>query len=100
MEPKKHRKYTNEFKLEALDLVKQLGSYTKAGRQLGVGDALLHAWKKKFSTTSDVGQSKPTSVVAAEIDELTRLRRENEELKKINYILKRAAAFFSQDHLK
>ena len=33
-------------------------------------------------------------------EELKRLRKEVEELKKVNYILKRAAAFFSQDHLK
>ena len=33
-------------------------------------------------------------------EELARLRRENNELRKVNHILKAAAAFFSQDHLK
>ena len=33
-------------------------------------------------------------------DEVRRLQREVAELKKVNHILKAAAAFFSQDHLK
>ena len=32
--------------------------------------------------------------------EIKRLKKEVEDLKSVNYILKRAAAFFSQDHLK
>jgi transposase-like protein len=35
-----------------------------------------------------------------ESEEILRLKKENEELKKVNYILKRASAFFAQDHLK
>ena len=33
-------------------------------------------------------------------EEIKRLRTEVTELKKVNHILKAAAAFFSQDHLK
>jgi transposase-like protein len=47
--------------------------------------------------TEKKSDSKSKSVLEAENK---RLQRENEELKKVNYILKRAAAFFSQDHLK
>jgi transposase len=100
MEPKKNRTYTKEFRIEALNLVNELGSYSEAARQLGIGDALLHSWKKKYNFTLDSKANKNAAVAVAESEEMKRLRKENEELKKINHILKRAAAFFSQDHLK
>jgi transposase-like protein len=39
-------------------------------------------------------------VSTSDHEELLRLRKEVSELKKVNHILKSAAAFFSQDHLK
>ena len=93
------RKYTNEFKIQALELVKEIGSYSRAAEQLGITDSLLHAWKEKFNFSADSKQ-KPVKDLVADVEELKRLRKENEELKKTNYILKKAAAFFSQDHLK
>lgn len=99
MEVKKNRSYTKEFQVEALNLVKELGSYSKAARQLGVSDGLLHSWKDKYKFSIDT-KSKPAAEAVNDTEELKRLRKENEELKKVNYILKRAAAFFSQDHLK
>ena len=100
MEPKKNRKYTREFQIEALNLVKELGSYSEAARRLGISDAILHSWKKKYNLTLDLKSNKDAAAAVAETEEMKRLRKENEELKKVNYILKRAAAFFSQDHLK
>lgn len=91
-----NRQYTREFKIQALELAEQLGNYSEAARQLGINDPLLHNWKKKFNVSS----SKPVNQSVNECEEIQRLRKENEELKKTNYILKRAAAFFSQDHLK
>lgn len=90
------RQYTKEFKIQALELAESLGNYSEAARQLGISDPLLHSWKKKFIVTS----SKPVAESVNEAEEIKRLKRENEELKKANYILKKAAAFFSQDHLK
>ena len=91
-------RYTEEFKIDALKLAKSHGNYTEAAKRLGVSDSLLHSWKKTYNITIDSDKSVEKSF--AEAEELKRLRKENEELKKINYILKRAAAFFSQDHLK
>lgn len=92
-------KYSKEYKLDALQLVNQLGSYSEAARQLGITDSLLHAWKAKFKFSMKKDSEK-AEILTPESIELQRLKKENEELKKVNYILKRAAAFFSQDHLK
>ena len=86
---------TKEFQIQALNLVKELGSFTKAANQLGIGDSLLHAWRKKYSFDIN-SKIKDAALSVVETEEIKRLRKENEELKKVNYILKRAAAFFSQ----
>lgn len=91
------KRYTKEFKVEALELAKQVG-YAQAGRQLGISDNLIYVWKKKFNLSNDQDNSVIRAV--ADSEEVRELKRKILELEKINYILKRAAAFFSQDHLK
>ena len=93
-----NRKYTREFKLQALELVKQTGTFSEAARQLGITDGLLHTWKQKFNFKLDSDKSAKAS--AQESDEVRELKNKISDLEKTNYILKRAAAFFSQDHLK
>lgn len=89
------RKYTSEFKQQAAELAMRIGT-TRAARQLGVSVANVHGWREKAKNKEP--QSKTEKINLEE--EIRRLQKENEELKKVNYILKRAAAFFSQDHLK
>lgn len=91
------RQYTEEFKKQAVKLAVELGNITEAARQLGTNDGVIHAWMKKYNV---VASGKDKRVEFSESEEIRRLKKENEELKKINHILKRAAAFFSQDHLK
>jgi transposase len=93
------KQYTKEFKLEALKLAEQLGSVAEATRQLGLTPNSVHNWKAKYKYTF-AKDSAARAVASPEAEEIKRLKKENEELKKVNYILKRAAAFFSQDHLK
>ena len=91
------RKYTVEFKQQAVELAKNLGSITKAANQLGISDGNIHQWRTKLAETSPpLGESFDESV----LEELKKLRRENAEQKQVIHILKSAAAFFSQDHLK
>jgi transposase len=98
-EKKQRKTYTKEFQIEALNLAKELGSYAGAARQLGITDSLLHSWKAKYHFHKNV-KVKSAVIAVNEAEEIARLRKENEELKKVNYILKRASAFFEQDHLK
>ncbi len=76
-----------------------IGSVVAAAQQLGISKTNLYAWRNKFRKTQaasvGIGESKPN-----ENEEVVRLRKEVAELKKVNHILKAAAAFFSQDHLK
>lgn len=90
------RKYTLEFKQQAADLADRIG-VTKAANQLGVPVANVQRWKTELKKV----ETKISKQTKLDVEEENRiLRRENEELKKVNHILKRAAAFFSQDHLK
>ncbi len=88
------RKYTKEFKIDALNLAKELGSYSAAAKQLGINDAIMHTWKDKYGISiSDKSKSVAESV--KESEEVRELKKKIQELEKTNYILKRAAAFFS-----
>ena len=93
---KKH--YTPEFKKQAVELAESIGSTIEAARQLGISDGSIHVWRKRLGKADPKPETKELTLPEAE--ELKRLRKEVGELKKVNYILKAAAAFFSQDHLK
>ena len=97
----KPRKYTPEYKEQAVRLAEHLGSTAQAARQLGISDVNVYNWKMK-SKKGKLKDLKNNMSVQSETadEELKRLRKEVDELKQVNYILKRAAAFFSQDHLK
>lgn len=94
------RKYTREFKIEALNLARELGSYSEAARQLGIGDAVMHTWKAKFGILIGEKTGKTVKQSVQESEQVRELKKKIQDLEKTNYILKRAAAFFSQDHLK
>ena len=94
------RKYTAEFKRQAVALAKELGSDVKAGEQLGIPSVNIHTWRQKLKAGDLLLDRNSENAPESPEEELKRLRRENQDLKKANYILKQAAAFFSQDHLK
>jgi transposase len=92
------KRYSEEYKRSAVELAEKMGSISGASRSLGISDANIHLWRKKYgSTVFPLGANTKKEEMQ---EEILRLRKENEKLKKINEILKGAAAFFSQDHLK
>jgi transposase-like protein len=90
------RTFTEQFKQQAVNLSKELGSGTKAAQELGISESLVRNWTKKSNSEKSLKAVDPTFSV----EEFKRLQRENEKQKKVIHILKSAAAFFSQDHLK
>ena len=96
-EKRTKRKYSQEFKDDAVKLVTELGSINKAAQRLGVSNQSLSQWVKKAD--DEKYSSRDERVAAMEI-ELRQLRKERDEYKKTVEILKKATAFFSQDQNK
>lgn len=95
-EPKR-KQYTEEFKAEAVRLVRESGKpIAQAARELGISGNLLYRWKAEERNAEHAGTTR--AALKAEREELARLRRENETLKKERDFLKRAAAFFAREH--
>jgi transposase len=91
------RRYTREFKVEAIRLVCERGvTLAQAARDLGVHVNVLRKWVREHRADPvhafpGVGQQTP------EAAELTQLRREVIRLKMERDILKKAAAYFAQE---
>ncbi len=83
------RKYDQEFKQQAVNKIFDGQSVASVARELGVGESLIHGWKKVR--------------LSEETNETANLERENRELKKKlresqmeNEILKKAAVIFAR----
>ena len=92
MSTRKRRKYTDEFKAEAVRLVLEQGlSVSQVAEDLGVSRTLLSTWRKKIS--DDLAGSDERSSA----EEIKRLRRENAVLREERDILKKAARYFAKE---
>jgi len=90
-------KYTLEFKLEAVRLVKGGQTAAETAKILGVPEQTLGNWVRLSSKGQLTGAGdKP---VSAEQMELARLRAENARLKMERDILKKATAYFAREVL-
>ena len=93
---KKRKKYTQEFKEEAVKLVTEQGyRITEAARNLGVDGNMLGRWKRELEGSGEnISGLQGGTVMQAE---LNRLRKENKRLKMEREILKKAAVFFAKE---
>jgi len=91
------KQYTREFKQEAVRLVTDGGlSLAQAARDLGINDNMLSRWKKELEQAEQKGQWAFPGQGRPQDEELARLRRENEVLRRERDILKKAVSIFSQ----
>ena len=88
------RKYTQEFKQEAVQLTKQGGgSLTQVAKDLGINAAMLGRWRR------EAGQRGPKAFPGTGTphdQELARLKRELALVTRERDFLKEAAAFFAK----
>ena len=79
------KKYDNEFKQNAVKKVLDGQSVASVSRELGVGEGILHKWKKaQMATTSDAER------------EVIKLRKKLREVEMERDILKKAALIFGR----
>lgn len=93
------RKFSREFKLEAVKLVRERGvSVAQAARDLDLHENVLRKWMREQAADPQQafpghGQMKPEQL------EIEKLRREVARLKAERDILKKAAAYFARDSI-
>src|SRR5947209_447612 len=91
MEKRRRRRFTAEYKAEAVKRLEESGKGLQAvADELGVHADQLRGWRNERLA---IGSAEALARQKAEAAELVRLRRENKRLEQENEILKRAAAF-------
>lgn len=91
------RRFTREFKLEAVRLIREQGiSVAQASRDLDIHENVLRKWARAYEADPanafpGVGQMKPEQA------EVAALKREIKKLKAERAILNKAAALFAKD---
>ena len=91
--PRTRRRFTSEFKTEAVRLLEESGRPLQAiAEELGVHANRLRTWRNEHLAA---GSAEALARQKAEAAELARLRRENERLEQENEILRREAGSFS-----
>jgi transposase len=93
--PRTRPPYSEEFKREAIELVRLTGkSSAQIAKDLGISDVSLRNWMKLAERDEGKRQD---GLSSDEREELQRLRRENQTLRMEREILKKAAAFFARE---
>ena len=91
----KRRRFTREFRAEAVKLVTDTGRpVAHVAAEIGVGAQLLGRWVKQ---AQPAGGDADRALDVDERAELERLRKENADLRLDRSFLKKAAVFFASD---
>ena len=92
----KRRKFTEEFKADAVQLVVAGDRpVAQVARELEINESSLGYWVKAYRSQHPDPSTAPPPVEAARI---ARLEAENRRLAEENAFLKKAAAFFAREH--
>jgi transposase len=88
----KRKRYTDEFKREAVGLTRQPGSsVSQVARDIGVNANQLWRWRREHGSKAFTGPG------AARDQEVLALKRELAKVKKERDFLRDAAAFFAKE---
>jgi len=97
MARRKRRKFTDEFKADAVKLCAAGGrSVTQVAADLDLTETALREWVKRAE--ADAGKRPLNVLTTAERDELSELRKRVKRLEMEREILKKAAAFFAKEN--
>lgn len=91
-EKQARRRYTAEFKEQAVKRVLSGHAVAAVARELGVGDSLIHNWLARYRQQSGAG-----AVQAEQAAEIARLKRLLAQREEEVAILKKAAAYFARE---
>jgi transposase-like protein len=93
----KRKRYTKEFKLEALRLMEGSGKpASEVARELGIRRNQLYKWQEKLSAHGNEAFPGSGRRPAKE-DEVSRLKQELARVKEERDILKKAAQYFARE---
>ena len=99
MNDKKYREYTQEFKAEALELLKRSGKGAgQIEKELGITPGLLLKWRARYQILEKEGEAVqigPSDMEAAKA-EIRRLKRELSNVEEEREILKKVLNIFSR----
>ena len=92
--PRTHAHYPAEFRARMVELVRSGRSPEELAREFEPSSQAIRNWVRQADL--DEGR-RGDGLTSAERDELTRLRRENRQLKTEREILSKAAAWFARE---
>jgi transposase len=92
--PRTRPAYPQEFRREAIELLRAGRSPSELAERLGVSPQTLRNWRRQDQIDR---HERNDGVTTDEREELARLRRENTRLRQERDLLKRAAAFFATE---
>lgn len=99
MEKRQRRKFTDEFKAKAVELVQSSNkTVAEVARDLDLTASALSNWGKQAE--SDAGHGRAGALTTEEREELSRLRKEVRVLKEEREILKKAAVFVCHERAR
>jgi transposase len=91
----KRKRYTEEFKKDAVRMMLARGTATVASvaKKVGISQSQLHRWHERYAAEV----SGVPALSQQEREELEKMRRRLRELEQENALLKKAAALFAKD---
>ena len=93
--PRTRPAYPEQFRREAIELLRQGRTASELAQSLGVSAQTLCNWRRQDQLDR---HERDDGVTSDEREELARLRRENQRLRQERDLLKRAAAFFATEN--